>query len=641
MTHTVLLVSLGPVQEFIASARRCRDLWFGSWLLSELAREAAKGMTEFLGRGGEEALIFPGVSASSLLEARSNAPVGNKLLIRVPGDSVRAGQVAEAGRRAMQEGLETLAKATFCEVGQEDRQRSRHFREEIALQQVAEMMEYLWVAVTESEGGYSAARSQAERLLRSRKNTRMWGQPSWSDAVPKSSLDGVRESVLGEELFGAGTTPAALRRHYGVHAAERLCGVGLLKRWGRTWEDETPRFFSTSHVAALPLLRRLAALAEKDAPTRNAIESFREDVKDAFPGVSNSLLRGAPSPCGVWGHTDGQILFASRLAEVAEEEGLSELEAQTRCKRVERALRAVLLRIQVGEPLPYYAVLVADGDRMGRVIDRQHEPASHRELSQRLEEFAKKAREIVEDAAGTLLYAGGDDVLALLPLDSTLACAQSLRQEFASLLTEFTDAEGESPTLSVGLAVVHHLEPLGEARQAANQAEKLAKTLRNALGIRVCKRGGAPIELVGSWEGPGSRPSLVERLEEWTERHRLDQIPDKAGLELMALRATVGATGAGYPVTDTDLKALAWQEAKRILRRKRGKHGAEELGEPLVNRMMGEKPSSEEPGVWVEELGRELWVASLLARARNQALGNRELPVSVEESSPSPAGEPS
>jgi CRISPR-associated protein Cmr2 len=30
-----MVIGVGPVQEFIASARRSRDLWFGSWLLSE------------------------------------------------------------------------------------------------------------------------------------------------------------------------------------------------------------------------------------------------------------------------------------------------------------------------------------------------------------------------------------------------------------------------------------------------------------------------------------------------------------------------------------------------------------------------------------------------------------------------------
>lgn len=36
-TQYLMAFAIGPVQEFIASARRSRDLWFGSWLLSEMS----------------------------------------------------------------------------------------------------------------------------------------------------------------------------------------------------------------------------------------------------------------------------------------------------------------------------------------------------------------------------------------------------------------------------------------------------------------------------------------------------------------------------------------------------------------------------------------------------------------------------
>ncbi len=50
----LISVAIGPVQDFIASSRRSRDLWFGSWLLSEISRAAAEFVIE---KNGE--LIFP------------------------------------------------------------------------------------------------------------------------------------------------------------------------------------------------------------------------------------------------------------------------------------------------------------------------------------------------------------------------------------------------------------------------------------------------------------------------------------------------------------------------------------------------------------------------------------------------------
>ena len=41
MKPWLLAISIGPVQEFIAAARKTRDLWFGSTMLSEVARAAA------------------------------------------------------------------------------------------------------------------------------------------------------------------------------------------------------------------------------------------------------------------------------------------------------------------------------------------------------------------------------------------------------------------------------------------------------------------------------------------------------------------------------------------------------------------------------------------------------------------------
>jgi CRISPR-associated endoribonuclease Cas6 len=44
----LLSISIGPVQDFIASARRSRDLWFGSWLLSQLSKAAALAIAELV-----------------------------------------------------------------------------------------------------------------------------------------------------------------------------------------------------------------------------------------------------------------------------------------------------------------------------------------------------------------------------------------------------------------------------------------------------------------------------------------------------------------------------------------------------------------------------------------------------------------
>ncbi|MDI6631876.1 MAG: type III-B CRISPR-associated protein Cas10/Cmr2, partial [Thermoanaerobacteraceae bacterium] len=79
-THLVVF-HIGPVQDFIFTARRSRDLWFGSWLLSELAKAAA---LEIVRQNGNDisCLVFPAPDELEQLKSFDfNAP--NKVVARV------------------------------------------------------------------------------------------------------------------------------------------------------------------------------------------------------------------------------------------------------------------------------------------------------------------------------------------------------------------------------------------------------------------------------------------------------------------------------------------------------------------------------------------------------------------------------
>src|SRR5437867_3350191 len=80
-----MVVAIGPVQEFIASARRSRDLLFGSWQLSELSRAAAR---KIVGLHGDsiECLIFPAAKDSSQLDPHTDLGVANKILGKIAGN---------------------------------------------------------------------------------------------------------------------------------------------------------------------------------------------------------------------------------------------------------------------------------------------------------------------------------------------------------------------------------------------------------------------------------------------------------------------------------------------------------------------------------------------------------------------------
>jgi CRISPR-associated protein Cmr2 len=60
-----LLFTLGPVQEFIATARRTQDLWMGSYLLSYLTWQGMRITAERL---GPDCLMFPSLFAQPLTD---------------------------------------------------------------------------------------------------------------------------------------------------------------------------------------------------------------------------------------------------------------------------------------------------------------------------------------------------------------------------------------------------------------------------------------------------------------------------------------------------------------------------------------------------------------------------------------------
>jgi len=107
---------------------------------------------------------------------------------------------------------------------------------------------------------WGETRRPAETALAARKSLRAFGGVTWGAPVPKSQLNGQRESVIDESAFGKRASEShaeRLRKSLGVDPSERLCGVGLLKRNGRhalTHEDSRgARVSSTFHVACWSL----------------------------------------------------------------------------------------------------------------------------------------------------------------------------------------------------------------------------------------------------------------------------------------------------------------------------------------------------------------------------------------------------
>jgi CRISPR-associated protein Cmr2 len=265
---------------------------------------------------------------------------------------------------------------------------------------------------------------------------------------------------------------------------------------------------------------------------------------------------------------------------------------------------------------------------MGAAIDalaQQGGQAAHAALSQALEVFAGGAATTVANHGGSLIYSGGDDVLALLPLHGSLSCARTLHDDFSKALSKSVASLPVGvtrPTLSVGLAIVHHLEPFGEAREWAKKAEQTAKAYRsdggiqpkNALAILVVPRSGAETTVVDSWK---NGPDTV--LKDWIKLLGSGAISSKAPHDLLeALEPLKVGLGVAERKGLCDVVVSL---SRRVLSAKRERGGGASLGEDVKQMLEHRFRAAADPFDEVERLANELLVAQALLEGYRAAFG--------------------
>lgn len=536
MSH-LLLISIGPVQDFIASARRPVDFYAGSQLLSWLAGTIA----ESIGRQcGFRKLVFPAASDAEDLERLKDIGVANIVLSRVDENPE---EIAEQACRAAYSFLDALSDELFTPYAE-------HLNMETAKLQLTDLPEIHWAAVPLGND-YSAARHRLYGLLNARKATRDFQPVRWGAAAPKSSLDGTRETVLS---YG---TPIWARRKMGIKDGEHLSGVDLAKRLWLDREQGRGRTFKrTTHIAAGPFLAAL----DDDRKT-SLYDSIRRMVAD-YGLIDGRGLPPDPAEAP-------ELLYPNRLRELFPEPD------DERAAEAANFLRRRYKSLGTREPAPYYTILMADGDRVGAAISRQDDIQSHRRLSAALAGFARQAGAIVGEHEGEPVYAGGDDVLAFVPVHTALSCAEVLSDTFRHAMEPFSD-EGSPVTLSVGIVVFHLLEPLQDGLTLAREALSTAKedAGRNALAVVIQPRSGNPLTVTGRWE---QSPNLAHRLLAYALMLSENSLPGTFAYEVQRL----GDYLEGAPLSSEVERILSRKEvrapAARQIRENLQQFGADRL----------------------------------------------------------------
>jgi hypothetical protein len=428
----ILHFTLGPVQGFVAQARRTRDLWASSFLLSWLAGQA---MAAVEAGGGE--IVLPDVTGDALMTAIRNPPGDSPAIGSLPNRfkaSVPEGFDAKVCRDAIDAAWQRLAGRVWDRFVQPVEGLGNQ-TQAIWDRQVAGFWDTAWVMG--DDPGDGSDRTWLDR----RKNWRTYRPPVeggdhctlMGDWQELSGYVRAREKSRQDSFWNALRRQLPNPLDLDEQGRERLCAIALIKR----------------------LFLEVAADAIGWAPSSGAA-----GVVPHWPSTADLAAAG-------------------------------------------------------GSPSAFYALLLMDGDRVGTLLGdgREHLLNRERTVAAALSKFAAGVAAVVQSAEGYLVYAGGDDLLALLPLERALTAAINLRSGYVDAF----QAQEISATTSAALVFAHYHVPLRQVlREAHKQLDDVAKdgNGRDSLAVCVLSQSGVLRQWVSAWTPKQARKPPPELLNE-------------------------------------------------------------------------------------------------------------------------------
>lgn len=525
MTTRYFHFTLGPVQGFVAQARRTRDFWAGSFILSWLSAVAMRAVTA---QGGT--IVFPKPDENYLkwLEGK-----GKK-------ERPRQGSVPNRFKAEVKDDFEPLNIEQSVQIAWRKladlvwrKDLAKHIDEkqtkivEIWNRQIEYFWEISW-ALTDNE--------EKSDLLDRRKNWRNHFAPE-EPGFKCMMMDGWQElsgilTPKDNESLKKFWTDNKLNS-YDLTKGEHLCAIAFVKRrfvhhfsqlavkmpggWTLKGWDLESNVPSASYMAAVHWLETVIKTEEtstlkdllKAAHYAGArYEEWHTHIACIEAACSNRIEKQLTA-------LDGSVFFPTTLTNKTEEE-------QVWVKPMLDALKKLSIK---QSPSPFYAILLMDGDSLGSKMGTlENQP----KISNALQTFTNAVPTIVHDNNGFLVYAGGDDVLAILPLEDALQCANKIRQEYQKAFKAYSGSEIENSTISAAIEFIHINMPLTKVlKDAHNLLDNVAKNGcgRDAIAVRVWKPGGKAMEWASKWN------KAVNNQNQFIIEQLAQQFQDKQGNE--------------------------------------------------------------------------------------------------------------
>lgn len=567
--------TIAGVQQFLDSARTTRDVWNGSYLISYLMWKATEKALEQIGtplglEPGQTArfVLIPAIESQPFwrLWASRNArqldiaQFPNAVLLAVPGNEQSARQLAKQMELAVERTWSEICQAARTPLNivlngkaaelwdyqlgwrrRNGRSWQQIFEVYSAVVQLPDAAGFQQLAqelgLDETRGAAGQLFELPMRLLTARKSLRDFEQ--YAHEGHRCSLCGQRTALTNEltnELTYQGLRDfwAWVRDNdelkYAFRDQDRLCAVCTVRRLAPVYyfQGQFPQikekiwFPSTSTIAVASWVREVAAKARDAEEIDHAATSFARELRDwqrelgiedppealvpAFEVLQGNLRAFA--------HCDGRWFYPESYEpeQLRRDFDVDPDKARQHPSGVP-ALLSELRKLVASAPDDYFAVIMADGDRMGDWMSGRQDPERFKldwqqQLSAALAKFAEKARTRLEQwIPAKVVYAGGDDVLAFVPRRCLLEALTILDLTFDQCVRRPLGYQRDSiptPSLSAGCVVAKHKDPMKGAivRAYEEMLKDIAKAGlgRNAFAVYRTTEGvpiGAPFHAAG------------------------------------------------------------------------------------------------------------------------------------------------
>jgi len=514
-------LSVGPVQSFVAQAKRTKDLWAGSFLLSWVSSIAIK-LLECQSSSNTVQFPVPDKSFMAAIVGGTTEQLPKQGGIPNRFRSITAQVDTGFDPQKLVSDMNFVWKSLCDHVYRNDIEpaMTEFDAEQIALtksiwdRQVNGFWEVFWVVSTDSTIGLDQRKSWRSHAMTNEpgfKCSMMSGLQELSGSTTSNvrrdfwkavrAKVGVADLEDGEELCSI----AFIKRRFAKHFSSFKVDVDQQTFVGWSFFDDgyDPNHVpSTTYLAAAPFITNLLTNLSDNPAASNKWEQCLELAQGVsflarpyHSVVSQIISADAGNPRHAL--FDAKILHDEALVAACkgDRKQLHQIEQLISCR--DQAISEIGGMTNASTQ---YAILLMDGDSLGSHIA---DIAKQQPISNALNQFTKAVSEIIESHNGFLCYAGGDDVLALMPVDKVMAAANELRLSYSSSIDEHASSVGVTSTLSGAIVYAHMTTPLMSVVVKAHQLlDGVAKeaTGRNAIAFAVDYRGMKYAEYAAPWD---------------------------------------------------------------------------------------------------------------------------------------------